>query len=705
MLWLRTLGGLAVERDERPLGAAATQRRALALLAVLAQAGLRGVSRDKLFALLWAEAPTDRAAHRLTQLLYSLRRDLPATDPILGAAELRLNPSVFASDLGAFSAALAAGDLERAVAAYGGPFLDGFFLTGEPEFERWADDQRVELARQHAEAVEALAQGASCRGDHGAAMRWWRERAQTDPLNSRVAAAYVEALAAAGDRAGALRTAEAHEVLLRDELDAKAAAQFHAAIERMRAGVVELAPAAAAEPSIAVLPFLNLSPGQENEYFSDGMTEELTTVLARLPGLRVASRTSAFVFKGRDADAREIAGRLGVSTLREGSVRKVGDRIRLTAQLVSATDGCHLWSETYERTLADVFRLQEELAGAIAHALPLGRTPKVPVVRSGTQVIGAYTLYLRGRYFAQRRTVESLRVAIEYFEQAIEHDPGYALAHAGVAECWALLGFEEFGDVAPLDAMPRAKAAAERALELDPALAEGHHWAGVVAFLFDYDWVRAEAALQRAIELLPGYSLAHAWYAVLLSAAERHDEAVARIQTAEALDPLSFTIQTVLAHTLYYAGRYAEAIARLDALLEIEPHAPRPLAYLARIYAAMGRPQDALAAAERAMTMAGRQPSFLMSAGVALAQLGRAAEARAILAELEEASAHRYVSLAFSTSILWALGLHDETLASLRRAFEARAGHLAFFTAEPRWRSLRGDPAFEALLMQVRPAH
>ena len=701
-LQLHTLGGAALKRATEPFGAAVTQRKALALLAVLARAGARGVSRDKLLALLWPEASTDRAPHRLTQLLYSLRHDLGTPDLFLGATELRLNPAVLACDLDAFGAALAAGDPERAVAAYTGPFLDGFFLSDAPEFERWVDEERADLGRQYAAAVEWVARAAARQGDHGAAARCWRELAQADPLNSRVMAAYVEVLAAAGDRGAALRAAQAHEALLREELDTEPAALFREAVARARAGVAE--PPGAPAASIAVLPFLNLSPERENEYFSDGMTEELTNALARLPGLRVASRTSAFTFKGREVDARQIGEQLGVGALVEGSVRKVGDRIRLTAQLVNAADGYHLWSETYERTLADVFRLQEQLADAIARALPLGLPANVPAApRSGTHVVGAYTLYLRGRYFAQRRTVESLRVALEYFEQAAERDPAYALANAGIAECWALLGFEEFGDVAPREAMPRAKAAAERALAIDPLVAEGHHWAGVVAFLYEYDRPRAEASFTRALELNPGYSFAHTWYAVLLSAAGRYQEAVARIREAEALDPLSFPIQTVLAHVLYFARRYDEAVGRLCALLDIEPHNPRALAWLARTYSAMGRPRDALTAAERAIASSGRHPSFLMSAGIALAELGREAEAHAILAELRAAGAGRYVSAAFSTPILWTLGLRQETMASFRRSLEERSGHLAFVMSELRWEPLHGDPEFEAFVGEIRP--
>ena len=286
----------------------------------------------------------------------------------------------------------------------------------------------------------------------------------------------------------------------------------------------------------------------------------------------MVARTSAFAFKGRDVDVREVGRRLNVGTVLEGSVRRAGDRLRVTAQLIDATDGYHLWSSTYERRLADVFVLQEELAQAIAGSLPLpaGARP-ASLVRPSTATTEAYTLYLKGRFFALKRTIAGLAAGIECFEQALALDPGYALARAGLAESWALRGFEEFGDLPPLIAMPRAQVALRRALELDPALAEGHCWSGVVSFLFDWDWGAAERSLRRAIELRPDYSLAHTWYAVYLLARGRHEEAVVRSEHAAELDPLAFSIQTVTGLCHHFAGRFEEAIARYRATLELDP--------------------------------------------------------------------------------------------------------------------------------------
>ena len=422
MLQLQVLGSTAVTANGGVSGGAAAQRKALALLALLAAAGRRGLSRDRVLAMLWPETPADRANHRLTQLLYSLRRDLDSAELFLGSADLRLNPEALVVDLAEFTAALEVGEFARAVAAYGGPFLDGFFLSDAPDFEHWVEQERARLAQRHSAAVEALARSAATEGDVVAAAGWWGQLAQVEPLNSRVAVCYMEALATAGDRPTALRFARAHETLLREEFDTAPDAAVVAAAERLRCPpAASPAIGTPAAPAIAVLPLANLTPEGEAEYFSDGLTEELANALARVPGLRVASRTSVYALRGKGLDVREIADRLGVSAVVEGTVRKVGNRIRLCARLLDASDGSQLWSDTYDRTLEDVFVLQEELSRAVTAALSvgLGRGTS-PSVRPPTNVLDAYTLYLRGRYAAHKRTPEGLSLGIEYSEQAVD---------------------------------------------------------------------------------------------------------------------------------------------------------------------------------------------------------------------------------------------------------------------------------------------
>jgi adenylate cyclase len=700
-LRLRLLGTPSVESAGDRLDAAAAQRRCLALLGLLAQAGPAGLSRERILTYLWPEAGADRAGHRLTQLLYLLRRDLHSDALFLGSSDLRLNPAAITTDVEDFGTAIERGDFEGAHEAYGGPFLDGFFLDDAPEFEHWVEEQREEYRRRRLAVLERLASAAAHRGDLAMAAEWWRHLVAADPFNTRVAVGFMEAAAATGDRAAALQFARAHEQLIRKELDADADPAIADAAARIRSSVAP----GTDQPSglsVAVLPFVNMSPERENEYFSDGMTEEVTTALSRVAGLRVASRTSAFAFKGKDLDARQIGERLRVTTLVEGSVRKVGNRIRLTAQLVDTGGGYQLWSETYERTLDDVFILQQELAQAIVTALPLPRTTPSPVpeVRPGTSSLEAYTLYLRGRFFALKRTVEGLKVGIEYLEQALERDPAYARAHAGLAECWALRGFEEFGDLAPAEAMPRAKAAAEEALRLDPGLAEGHLTRGIVAFLYEYDWRVAEACFTRAIDLRPTLSLAHTWYAVLLLTQRPHD-GLARIHYAAELDPMALPVISIVGLAYYFARRYTEAIVRHRAILEMDPDHPRVHVWLLRALIASGRTAEGLDAAERAIARLGRDPRLLECLGRLLAMVGRRAEAMEVLGELRAMAARRYVSPWHEVGIHVGLQNYAEVRRCLELAADHRSGRIPFAAVEPLLDPVRGEPWFPNLLARA----
>jgi len=503
---LTTLGALALSGGEGPLAGAAAQRRSLALLALLALGRNKGVSRDKLVAYLWPESDAERAHHALSQLLYALRRDVGQADVASGATELRLNRGVISVDLDDFEAALTRHEPEQAVAAYGGPLLDGFHLGGAPEFERLVDGERADLAKRMAAALETLADAASGRGDHVAAVDWWRRLAAVDPLSSRVALGLMRALDAAGDRAGALQHAREHARIVRAELDAAPDALVTAFVAELRR--TPFPPPLAKSPavaSVAVLPFVNLGPDPDTEFVSDGIAEELINALTRVTGLRVAARMSAFAFKGSTADVRDVAARLNVGAVLEGSVRKAGTRLRIAAQLINAADGYHLWSETYDRELHDVFEVQDELAraiaGTLAHTLVPG--PRPSLVKQATSSMPAYLLYLRGQHYLARRTQEGFRKAIQFFDLAIESDPAYAPAHAGLANAYILFGFDEYRGLPPELAMPRGKAAARRALELDPTLAEPHATLGWVSLFYEWDWGVAEREFQRAIAAQP----------------------------------------------------------------------------------------------------------------------------------------------------------------------------------------------------------
>ena len=454
--------------------------------------------------------------------------------------------------------------------------------------------------------------------------------------------------------------------------------------------------------AIAVLPFVNLSPERENEYFSDGMTEEIINALTRVKGLRVAARTSCFAFKGKDLDAQTIAHRLKVRSLVEGSVRKVGNRIRLTAELVDAADGYQRWSQTYERTMNDVFALQEELAQAIVSALPLltGESVGARLVKPVTENLEAYTLYMRGRYFANKRTSDDLRVATEYFEQAIELDPSSAPAHSGLAACLSLRGFEEFGDLPPREAMPRAKAAALKAIDLDPSGTEAHIWLGVVMMLYDWDWAGAEEQFRTATEsgLNP---MAHMWYAVFLAAMSRHEESITRVLRAEALDPVSFPIHQTVARCYAWAGEYDKALEQLRTALEMEPRHPLTYVWIGRAFFGKRLFKEALTELTKGMEIAGRLPLLLQVTACAYGKLGMTAEAREVLEELGQLSNRRYISPMFEASVLGSMGELDEAFRAYDRAVEQRSGLFAFLNIhgalETFSTAVRGDPRFAAL--------
>jgi serine/threonine-protein kinase len=457
------------------------------------------------------------------------------------------------------------------------------------------------------------------------------------------------------------------------------------------------------ELSIAVLPFANLGGDKETEYFSDGITEEIINALSQVPGLSVVARTSAFAFKGKDMDVREIGGRLNVRALVEGSVRRAGDRVRITAQLVNAADGYHLWSKSYDRTLADIFALQDELARSIAGALQpkiagIGRS----LVGRPTDNLAAYTVYLRGQYFWNKWTVAGYRAAIEEFERAAAMDPGFALPHAGIAYCYAMLGFDEVGSLAPLDAMAKARRAAEHALELDPLLPQAHGARAVVALLYDWDWALADREFARAATLGPNTTSVSNWHAIFLSIMGRDEEAMKVTARAHALDPLSLITQLTAGRCHYLARRFDTALELFRACLELEPRFVLAYTAIARAYLVKAMYSEALAELERGMGIVGRTPLFLTYVGWAYAALGRLDEAESVLDEIRRAGEHQYVPSIYRAQILATLGRTDEAFALYDAAYQQRSGWLVFARAEPLWDRHRADPRFSALISKMR---
>ncbi len=450
------------------------------------------------------------------------------------------------------------------------------------------------------------------------------------------------------------------------------------------------------EKSIVVLPFENLSPDPDQEYFSDGLTEEVISDLSKVRVLRVISRSSAMTFKGTKAAIPEIARRLNVQYVLEGSVRKAGNSLRITAQLIDARSDAHIWAEKYSGTLDDVFDIQETVSRAIVEALKLSlalderhRHPVNPE---------AHEAYLKGRFYWNKRTAKDLETAIEYFNQAIEKGPDYALAYAGLASTYVVL--PEYAAVSGREAMPKAVVAANRALELDGTLAEAHAVLGLVKSDLEWDWAGAEDEFKRAIELDPSNPTARHWYRLLLFQLGRLDEALAEMKRAQELDPLSLVIGSAAGRALYYRRQYDRAIVQIEKTLELDADFPNAHSDLGYVYEAQGRFDEALAEFRKARALAGSGSYGLPEIGYAYARSGNKCEAARILNELLGLSKQAY-SVSFGIALVYCgLGDKDNAFGWLERAYQERAMPNDL-RVHPVWDSLRSDPRFTTLLKKM----
>jgi len=454
--------------------------------------------------------------------------------------------------------------------------------------------------------------------------------------------------------------------------------------------------------SVAVLPFLNMSADPENEYFADGITEDVIAQLSKIRALTVVSRTSVMPFKGRQQSLREIADRLKVATLLEGSVRRAGDRVRIVAQLIDAATDQHLWAETYDRQLTDIFAIQTEVALHIAEALEAELSPdeRVRVGREPTTDMLAYQLYLQGRHSYIRFSDEGMREAITYFERAIERDGRYALAYAAIAKAYIELG--ETGLLSPDEAYPRAKAAAAQALALDGELADAHCTVGYGKMVYEFDWTGAEAEYRRALELSPNNSDAYDLYGRLCASLERHEEAVAMYRRAQELDPLAHRVD--VASGLLRAGRYEEALAAARQAVEVDRGHARAHSTLGWALLRMQRPAEGLAELERAVALAPGATMWLAQLGEAYAQAGEVDRARDILKRLIEQSRTTYVTPYHMAYIYTGLGQHDEAVNCLEQAYQQRAGAIYGLKGSFLFTELHPHPRFQALLRSMHLA-
>ena len=455
---------------------------------------------------------------------------------------------------------------------------------------------------------------------------------------------------------------------------------------------------AAAPKAIAVLPLANMSADPENEYFSDGMTEEIINALAKVPGLQVASRTSCFAFKGKEVEIRQVGEKLGVGSVLEGSVRKVGNRIRITAQLINVESGYHLWSESYDRQLEDVFAIQDEISRAIVEALKLRLGSDTDQLVVPTKNLDAYNLYLKGRFFFYRFTESGLRKSLEFFQHVLLQEPGYARAYAGIADCWCELADDW---VAPDDAYPKAKAAATTALRLDPELVEAMTSLGKVLCWYEWDFAGAERHLRRAVTLNPNYTEAHWTFGSVLPAVGSLGEAIGEMRKALTLDPLHPHHSRWLGRFLLYAKDYPAAIAQGNKTLEL--HADYFHAYLdiGSAWLAQGKPEEALEWYRRGQGLQTSVRAYDPLIVRALAALERRDEAEAIMTRLEGESKQHYIRSEILAMGYAAMGDLDPAFACLERAFHARSAGLIYLHLDPGYEPLRGDARYAELVRRI----
>jgi TolB-like protein/Tfp pilus assembly protein PilF len=453
---------------------------------------------------------------------------------------------------------------------------------------------------------------------------------------------------------------------------------------------------------IAVLPLTNMSQDAKDEIFADGMTEELISALSKIADLRVIARTSVMRYKNSKKPIGDISKELNVSAILEGSVRKAGNKIRIAVQLADPETEEQLWSEKYDRDLEDIFAVQSEIAQKVADELEvqIGKNERLNLGKKATDSNEAYTLYLEGRHFLNTRTEEGLRKAIELFEKALKKDPQYALAYTGVADSYAVLALLEF--LAPKDAFPKARTAAEKSLEIDNRLAEAHTSLGAVRFQYDWDWEGAEREFKRAIELNPSYAPAHQFYADFLKSQGRFDEAMAEMGHAQALDPLSLAIGTGVGHVLYLSRQYDRAIEQYQNAIKLNPEFVQARLWFGRPYLQKRMYKEAIAELNHAVALSGGSTISLAMLGHAYAAAGNKKEAEKISEKLTERSKHQYVPSYWIAMLRIGFGDKDESFTWLERAFQERSSWLAWAGVEPRFDALRSDPRFASLMAKMK---
>ena len=706
MITVQLLGGATLRSGDTPISGPPAQRHRIALLTLVVAAWPQPLARDRAMALLWPEKDTPSARRLLNLAVHVLRAALGEGVIASTGDALLFSPSRLRCDLHDLRMAMTTDDVAAIVQSYTGPLLDGFHLDDSIEFEYWLEERRRELDHAYFGALRALAQHQERAGDVHGRVGTCRRLVAADPHSSVYALALMHALDAAGDWIGAIQHAAEHAHRRSADLELEPDPDVEAFAQQLRTAPPKRPPATSIAPheasaSIAVLPFRNLSTDPENGCFADGITEDVIANLSRIRSLKVISRTSVMHFREERPTLREIGTALGATVVLAGSVRRAGDRVRIVAQLMDTETDRHLWSETYDRKMADIFAIQSEVALQIASALETELSPAEHrrVRRKPTNDLQAYHLLLQGRQLLGRYTTDAMLGSLTFFARAIARDPDFADAHASLGIVHAQLA--EMGVFDPASAYPRAAEAVDLALRLDPDLDTAHGTLGFLKAVREYDWVGAEREFERALELNPSGADSYDLFGRVCAGIERYDQAIALLERAAELDPLSHRID--ITTTLLRAGRVDEAIARAEAGLELESN-ERARATLGWAYFLKGRHEEGLAELEAAVAMAPGSLMWLAQLGEAHALAGNVARAHEILRSLEDCARELYVPPYYFAYVHTGLGDAERALDYLERAVAERAGPAYSIKGSFLLAPLRAHPRFRALLRQMNLA-
>ncbi|HEX5439072.1 MAG TPA: tetratricopeptide repeat protein [Gemmatimonadaceae bacterium] len=663
MIALKLLGGLTLESDVAPLPPSALQRRRLALLALLALSGKRGLARERVEAYLWPESTPDRARHALDQLLYATRRDLGGDAILSSAGELRINPAVVRPDSWAFDEAIRAQRWSEAAELYTGALLSGLHLADDSaEFGQWLDAERMRVDQDYHRALEALARAAAARGDHAEAVRWWRRRAGADPLSVSAALGLMHALVAAGDRTGAIRHARIYQQLVRTTLDLEPDASvgvLASALELADANSAKPAPAPGPSPVASLAQVASETEARSLSESEAGAPAATAPRVQQLPrGLRVRATAAGILVAGLAVVAAMLV---------------VPDRSRTASPATLAPQ-------------------PSPVSGDSSAAQPVGGASSASHRTADPQ---ARILYLRARASWNQRTKRGLQDAVVLYRRATERDPEYADAYAGLAEAYAMLGYFGFE---PPDAMfPKARAAANRALELDPSVGEAYAPLGQV-LAWKHAWAESERAYQRGLALAPENATLHQWYGLMLAYMGRAHEAAVQAGAASRLDPLSVQINNMYGMMLYYDGDLAGALHQYERTVEEEPDSawvrrnPWVLSNFSRIAAASGRHAQAMRLLHRALQVVPHDPRVLLEMANADVMAGEPEQARAAFARADTMHPQYRIYRAKLDALLGDL---DEAFAILDSADEYPLPALVGLNNDPAYAALRADPRYQ----------